>query len=112
MPSGCPCPGEIIICECTAVAGTQTIVWSGSIFDVGEESCTHIAVLSDRVTGQCKGVVAYGYSAPDGHFVSRMNFTANRWHNGRTVQCRIDHGDRRPQTLIGNITVKTVPGKD
>lgn len=112
IPSGCPCPGETITCECTAAAGTQAIVWSGSIFDFGEGSCDRIVVLGDRVPGECKGIVAYGYSAPDGHFISKMNLTATGSYNGRTVQCLIDRGPRETQTVIGNVTVKTSLGKE
>jgi hypothetical protein len=116
IPSGCPCPGETVTCECTTAAETQTIVWSGSVFDVGEGSCTQIVILAHGagVTGQCKGIVAYGYSTPatEGHFVSRMNFTAKHWYNGRTVQCLIDRGPGRTQKLIGNVTINTSPGKE
>lgn len=114
IPSGCHCPGETVVCTCTAVAGTPAIEWKGSIFGIGDGSCASIAVLpaGNSVSWQCKGVEARGYSAPDGHFVSRMNFTASRLHNGRTVECYIDHGPspKQQQTLIGNTTIKTTPG--
>ena len=114
-PSGCPCRGETITCECTVAAGTvQAIVWSGSIFDVGEGSCNQIVVLrlSDRVPGECKGIVAYGYSVQDGHFISIMNLTATGSYNGRTIQCLIDRGSGETQLLIGNETVNTSTGKE
>lgn len=112
VPSGCHCPGETVVCTCTAVAGTQAIEWRGSIFDIGDGNCNHIAVLDDdsEVHGQCKGIVADGYRARDGHFVSRMNFTANHWYNGRTVECRINYGPRQQPTIVGNTTIKTTPG--
>ena len=69
-------------------------------------------MISDRVPSQCNGIVADGYNTSDGHFVARMNFTANHRYNDRTVQCHINHGTRQPPTLIGNTTVKTTPGKD
>lgn len=111
IPSGCPCPGETVTCECIATVGTQSIEWSGSIFEDGDEGCTSIAIHRDRVPGQCKGIVAYGYSAePDGHFVSEMNFTANASYNGKTIQCRIDNGPRQ-STHIGNVTINITQGK-
>ena len=114
-PSGCPCRGETITCECTVAAGTvQAIVWSGSIFDVGEGSCNDIAVLrlDDRVPGECKGIVAYGYIAPDGHFISNMNLTATDSYNGRTIECLIDRGAGETRQLIRNLTVNTSAGKE
>ena len=100
------------MCKCVAVAETHTLEWSGSIFEDGDESCTNIAVHNfDERPGHCKGIMAYGYSAPDGHFVSKVNFAAKSWHNGRTIQCRIDNGPRHSPTDVGSTTVYITQGK-
>lgn len=110
IPSGCPCPGETVSCECIAVAGTQSIEWSGSIFEGGDERCNSISVLIDGTPEECNGIKAYGYSTPDGHFISNMNLTANPRYNSKTVQCRIVHGNEGQLRLVGSVTINTTPG--
>ena len=110
--SGCVCPGETVTCKCIAAAGTQIIEWTGSIFEIGNGSqCTNIVVHNDNIPGECKQVVAFGYIATDGHFVSILNFTANPQYSGKTVQCLIDRGPGQSQNLIGSVSINMTPGE-
>ena len=89
--SGCLCPGDTLLYECT-VMGYGTTVWTGSAFNC-RSSNNDIILLHNRFNngtdGTCTNGAIVGRSiAVDGNnYTSQLNVTITSDTAGKTIKC-------------------------
>ena len=95
LTSGCVCPGDTLIYECTVTGGVATI-WTGSALD-----CNHlkeIVLLHNRfldgIAGSCNNgaIVVRSLSVQGDNYTSQLNVTVTSDTAGKTIECASDNG--------------------
>ena len=110
--SGCVCPGDILMYECTVTERGVTI-WTGSAFNCSSSN-NEIAFLHSRFnvgtydTCNNGAIVAMGLAAEGNNYTSQLNVTVTPDTAGKTVMCVGDNG--LYSTLFLSRVIPTIRG--
>ena len=119
LPSGCTCPGDQLVFECSVQGGVAT-VWQGSIFDCGHGvhsiRLRHSKFnLQQSARGECNNrlsqpIVAQSIGVFNGTYISQLNVTVTEAMNNMTVECTAEYVNAIT-SIISISTVIVATGK-
>ena len=116
--SGCVCPDDVQIYECTVVGGLGGItVWRGTAFNC-EISLDSINLLHSQFVseegafGNCNDGAIKGKSLriENNRYISQLIVTLSSDMSGETIECDYDNG--RTTTPIGNFSIDLITGNN
>ena len=111
-PSGCVCPGDQLVLECSVQGGVAT-EWHGSAFDCISNS---IILLHGRFSnqqptgGECNDgkIVAHIIGEFNNTYISQLTVNVTEDMNNKTIECAADTGNGALSSFgASTITVAT-----